>query len=310
MAPVLKAMQARPIWRASQSTCANWPRRLAEAGGRPELVPALAGRAHHRAYTTGRTHHRAMAPSTPTPGTSTRGAAAQGSASSSQNGRSLSREQTCLGPYPLARRSGFEPCVAYSCQLQYHEKRSEGRPSRAASPSPRYMPSQYSFVPYLPPQTTAVHRDAAVAAVPSQVTGAAARSHICDDDERVARTSSNLAVASTARGGEKTGNRLTCAAICNSRPWPSRPSLLPVGLDFTVAHEPKLGRQKRARPTTTRARRRTRPSMQPSKRQSLLSIDTVFRHGRCSLPIRTPVLRLLHQLASDRDTRPSHLRRP
>ena len=89
--------------------------------------------------------------------------------------------------------------MAYSCQLQYHEKRSEGRPSRAASPSPRYMPSQYSLVPYLPPQTTGVHRDAPVAAVPSQVTGAAAKSNICDDD-------ANLAVASTARGGEKTGD--------------------------------------------------------------------------------------------------------
>ena len=109
------------------------------------------------------------------------------------------QEQTCLGPYLLARSSGFDPRVAYSCQLQYHEKRSEGRPSRAASPSPRYMPSQYSLVPYLPPQTTVVHRDAAVAAVPSQVTGAAAKSNICDDD-------ANLAVASTARGGEKTGD--------------------------------------------------------------------------------------------------------
>ena len=32
--------------------------------------------------------------------------------------------------------------------------------------------------------------------------------------------------------------------------------------------------------------------------------------GRCSVPVRTPMLRLLHQLASDRDTRPGHLRRP
>ena len=118
----------------------------------------------------------AIAPSTPTPGTSTRGAASEGGASSSQNGRS-------------------------SCQLQYHEKRSEGRPSRAASPSPRYMPSQYSLVPYLLPQTTVVHRDAAVAAVPSQVTGAAARSHICDDT----REHESRAQLVAARRGENRG---------------------------------------------------------------------------------------------------------
>ena len=37
-APVWKAMKARPVWRASQSTCANWPRRLAEAGGVLSLI--------------------------------------------------------------------------------------------------------------------------------------------------------------------------------------------------------------------------------------------------------------------------------
>eukprot|EP00964_Phaeocystis_antarctica_P051574 scaffold30096_cov69-Phaeocystis_antarctica.AAC.5 len=37
----------RPVWPASQNISANWPR-LAEAGGRPELDLALAGRAGGR----------------------------------------------------------------------------------------------------------------------------------------------------------------------------------------------------------------------------------------------------------------------
>ena len=39
--------KARPMWPASQNISANWPR-LAEAGGRPELDLALAGRARGR----------------------------------------------------------------------------------------------------------------------------------------------------------------------------------------------------------------------------------------------------------------------